>query len=157
MRDVFIHYGHKKFSDALWDEIKNVNFVKPYGGLWASIVDAKYGWKEWCKDSNFRKCDIDNSFCFKLKENARVLTINSIEELKTHPKDKNCPECMDPVYYCLDFEELKKKYDAIEVNISKDERLYWDLYGWDCDSILILNKNVIQIVDGLELELGDDK
>jgi len=144
--DIFIHYGHKNFIDNLWAEIKNVNFVKPHGGLWASRIDAKYGWKEWCNDSQFRKCNIKNSFCFKLKKDARLLTINSIEELKQYPKDKKCLD-ISP-YYSLDFEELKKSYDAIEVNISNDKRLYWDLYGWDCDSILILNKKILQIIEG---------
>ena len=26
---------------------------KPYGGLWASDINAKYGWKSWCEDENF--------------------------------------------------------------------------------------------------------
>ncbi|MFR3519297.1 MAG: hypothetical protein ACLTT4_12785 [Coprobacillus cateniformis] len=43
----------------------------------------------------------------------------------------------------LDFEELKRQYDAIEVNISNDYGLYWKLYGWDCDSILVMNSDVV--------------
>ena len=43
----------------------------------------------------------------------------------------------------LDFEKLSKSYDVIEVNISADRDLYWELYGWDCDSILVMNPSVI--------------
>ena len=50
----------------------------------------------------------------------------------------------------LDFEKLSKEYDAIEVFISKDEQLYWDLYGWDCDSILIMNSDIIEEVRSSE-------
>ena len=35
-------------------------------------------------------------------------------------------------------------YDAILVNISNDHNLYWALYGWDCDSLLVLNKDVVE-------------
>ncbi len=49
----------------------------------------------------------------------------------------------------LDFEELSKSYDGIELHLSEEETedifngLYWKLYGWDCDSILIFNKDII--------------
>lgn len=39
--------------------------------------------------------------------------------------------------------------DAIELHLSEDESpdgmngLYWLLYGWDCDSILILNPKIV--------------
>ena len=46
------------------------------------------------------------------------------------------------MFTMLDFEELKKEYDAIEVIIS--DGLYYALYGWDCDSILILNKDIVE-------------
>jgi len=46
----------------------------------------------------------------------------------------------------LDFEKIKESYDAIELLISKDQRLYYKLYGWDCDCILVLNKDAIEEV-----------
>ena len=52
----------------------------------------------------------------------------------------------------IDFEKLASRYDAIEVLISKDGRLYSALYGWDCDSILILNPNVIITIKNKELQ-----
>ncbi len=134
---------HKETLSELTETARSFS-KKHYGRLWASRIDVKYGWKEWCKDSQFRECNINNSFSFKLKKSTRILTINSVEELGKYPKDKKCIDI--GTYYCLDFEGLKKSYDAIEINISNDKRLYWDLYGWDCDSILILNKNVIQVM-----------
>ena len=47
----------------------------------------------------------------------------------------------------MDFEQLKENYDAIEVDISADNTLYWELYGWDVDSILVLNPNVVEVVE----------
>ena len=44
----------------------------------------------------------------------------------------------------IDFESLSKSYDAIELHLSDSEdNLYMMLYGWDCDSILIMNPDVI--------------
>ena len=42
------------------------------------------------------------------------------------------------------------EYDAIELHLSEEvvddylESLYFKLYGWDCDSILIMNKDIIK-------------
>ena len=141
MSDKYIHYGHKHFDINLFCPISNREiFTKPFGGLWASRADAKYGWKEWNDDEQFRECNEENSFIFQLSDTARILTINSSDDLKKLTKTYRgfFVPC------CLDFEQLSQKYDAIEVNISSDRRLYWDLYGWDCDSILVMNPEVIR-------------
>ena len=140
---IYIHYGHKFFDEKLFVEIKNDNFVKPLGGLWASAINAKFGWKDWCKDENFRDCTEDNSFKFKLKSGTRVLKIDNAEMLKTLPVIK-LPYNFSWVN--LDFKKLKEEYDVIEVLISEDNQLYWDLYGWDCDSLLVMNKDVIEVI-----------
>ena len=142
----YIHYGHngnKTYDPGKFQEIKNREFIKPVGGLWASAVDAAYGWKDWCKDESYSECDPGNAFTFKLASWARVLVIDSTEALKTLPK-------ADPPFQSsnvfLDFEKIKESYDAIELLISKDRGLYFKLYGWDCDCILVLNKDVIKEV-----------
>lgn len=148
MKEVYIHYGHKRFDKDKFVPIKNHHWVKPFGGFWASSINAKYGWKDWNKDSEFRECKKQNSFKFTLKDNAKILKINCLEDLKGLPRDKELYGMYNfesDVY--LDFEQLVKDgYDAIEVNISNDDRLYWALYGWDCDSLLVLNKEIIEEV-----------
>ena len=62
--------------------------------------------------------------------------------MKVLPKYKS--EFYMPTWIVLDFEKLSHKYDAIEVNISSDDELYYKLYGWDCDSILVMNPDVVQ-------------
>lgn len=139
--EIYIHYGHKHFDKNLFVEIKNENFVKPYGGLWASNIESAYGWKEWTENENFRtnKYSEDNYFKFRLSKEAKILKLKDISDLEKLPKNKGIQS--KTLYVCLDFEELKKSYDAIEVYI---EKLYWLLYGWDCDSILILNKDIVE-------------
>jgi len=137
----YIHYGHKYFDKSLFCSIKNRDFfVKPDGGLWASDVNAIYGWKDWCESEEFRKCKKDNSFTFKISNDAKILQIKSSEQLKELPKVGNGIN----TWVLIDFEALAKKYDAVEVYISYDHQLYFDLYGWDCDSILIMNPDVVQ-------------
>ena len=83
----------------------------------------------------------ENSFRFKLDDNANIFCINNVDDLNFLPKIKD--ELVPPTWILLDFEELKRQYDAIEVNISNDYGLYWKLYGWDCDSILVMNSDVV--------------
>lgn len=58
-------------------------------------------------------------------------------------------------FVMLDFEELAKEYDGIEVLMSEEdnldlaigEGLYWELYGWDCDSLLVFNKDIVEVLE----------
>lgn len=43
----------------------------------------------------------------------------------------------------IDFEGLKSQYDVLECSLTKYPELYWTLYGWDCDCILVMNPEVI--------------
>lgn len=138
----YIHYGHKKFDSSIFATIKNrPHFYKPAGGMWASPIDAEYGWKDWCKDSEFVECENDNSFSFTLQENARIYHIYSISDVKAMPHiDENSP----------DFEKmLNDGWDAIELHLSKCAELYFEPYGWDCDCILIMNKDIVELIEHL--------
>ena len=138
----YIHYGHKYFDIAAFEPIKNMHsMTKPRGGLWASSVKAKFGWKEWNDENEFRECNSEYSFVFTLNSGAKVLTINKSSDLIDLPRGENKWGMLS--WVTLDFEKLKEEYDAIEVNISSDDKLYWDLYGWDCDSILVMNPDVV--------------
>ena len=141
----YIHYGHTSFDKEKFLPIKNRDFfVKPIGGLWASDVIAKFGWKDWCEAEHFRDCKKENSFTFVLSKDAKVLEINSVQQLTYLPKVKDQIGLV--TWTVLDFELLSTMYDAIELNISKDYDLYWKLYGWDCDCILILNPEIVQVL-----------
>ena len=54
------------------------------------------------------------------------------------------PDNFFPRMIFPDFEKMKENgIDAIFVEISNDHRLYWALYGWDCDSIVVMNPDII--------------
>lgn len=140
----YIHYGHTRFDPEFFQTPANLTYWnKPKGGLWASAENALYGWSQWCAENDFCECNLNKSFAFRLKDNARVLRIDNIGDVSRLPVQSGMEELttLKPI----DFEKLMRDgVDAIEFNLSKDYRLYWELYGWDCDCILVLNPNVIE-------------
>lgn len=150
--DMYIHYGSDAFDPDRFKKIANcAYFNKPLGdtGFWASPVDAKNGWKTWCENESFNLDAFDEYFCFELAEGAKVFHIRKGDDIYDLPLIKN-PLAASSV--CIDFEEAAKSWDAIEAHISDDPAedyrysIYWLLYGWDCDSILIMNPDIIKEV-----------
>ena len=140
----YIHYGHTKFDKSVFNKIKNVDCsTKPKGGLWASDVESEHGWKEWCNENEFRDCYKENSFTFTLSDDAKILYIESVNDLESLPKGKDKFGLNFLSWYLLDFEKLAETYDAVEVSISSDFDLYYKLYGWDCDSIVVMNPDIV--------------
>lgn len=142
----YIHYGHNRFLPHRFKPVENDSCLpKPWGGLWASPVDAAYGWKEWCEIEGFHTDNLKKHFVFTLREDAKVLYITSEDQLSDLPKKKTFP--YSSMWMAMDFEALSREgFDAVEVSISSDPRLYWSLYGWDCDSIVVMNPDVILTV-----------
>ena len=147
----YIHYGSPAFCKKAFVPITNFEFLnKPLGGLWASPVDAERGWYDWVKDNDFYPKRLELSFEFELSENARVLelTPDNVWEL---PIRKDTPKFMlerdrkNPLSMIMgvDFEALAQEYDVLSCSLSENPSLYWSLYGWDCDCILVLNPDVI--------------
>jgi len=149
----YIHYGTSSFDIAKFKPIQNTErgYTKPrHGtGFWASPVDAKWGWKDWCESKDFRECKKENSFVFTLDPSARVKHLYSVDDVYELP---GLETAISSTWYVPDYEKLAKQYDAIEIHISDEVRdrwtegLYYVLYGWDCDSILIMNPYIIKEV-----------
>lgn len=149
---ICIHYGHRVFSSEAFDSPKNLYFTKPHGGLWASSIDAKFGWKEWCDHTGFRNCNATNAFHFTIKEDANVLKIDSLEKAKSLPVQQ-CDLPVPTKFY--DFEKMVRGgIDVIDFRLSECPDLYWEMLGWDCDSILILNPDVVIPCGEIDREVG---
>ena len=143
----YIHMGQGKFDKYRFQPIKNrEGWVKPDGGLWSSPENAPYGWEDWVVSNDFT-ANLDSWFIFTLKDGAKVLRITNAEQLNDLPKlETDLPHN----WVTLDFEKLAEEYDAMLVMISSDQKLYWDLYGWDCDTLLVFNPDVIEEIRGSE-------
>lgn len=148
----YIHYGCNSFDINKFLPIINQEFdwTKPkQGGFWASEIKSEYGWRQWCKDEDFHIDKLNKYFLFDLSSKARICHLKSYNDLKKLPELQ--PIVKNP-YYKIDFEASMKQYDAIQLHLSEDrkhniknhwESLYFKLYGWDCDSILIMNPSII--------------
>lgn len=147
-----IHYGSTNYNPELVGKIVNARWVKPKGGLWTSPVDSQWGWKDWCEMENFRECNESNSFRLVFKPEAKILVINGLYDLEILPKN-----VFELAYnyrkHYLDFELLATTYDAIwltevgqrETHLSQP----MDLYGWDCESVLIMNPHCVTECGGV--------
>ena len=138
----YIHYGSKVFDKNKFEKVSNY-YIKPRGGFWASRIDSEYGWKEWNDDNKFTTCQKENSFEFSLSPGANVVELFTLEDLQNLPirqKDFFVGE-----FYIIDFEEcVKRGIDAIEL-MDIEKGLYYPLYGWDCECILILNPDIVEV------------
>ena len=149
-KQIYIHYGSTKFDPTKGFPIKNEEcWVKPIGGLWASRKNASFGWKDWCEVEEFEDCEISNSFDFVMKDESKIAVISTLAQLKALPQIEN-PR-YHSISYLIDFEEcVRRGVDAIELcwygeeyrHVASDN-LHFDLYGWDCDSIIVLNPEAI--------------
>ena len=144
-----IHYGARTYDPTLFQSIQNRRWTnKPYGGLWASYVDAEYGWRQFCDKAEFGNIQEDINFVFELATD-RILLIDSSEKAVRLPRRQKDPNeyGIEVSYPVLpDFETIATQYDAIDFRISSDPSLYRTLYSWDCDSILILNPDVVKVI-----------
>jgi len=143
----YIHYGSKRFNALRFKQVRNhmYPFVKPRPetGLWASPVDSSFGWKDWCELESFRNCSPNNSFSFQLSSDARVFVINDIDDLEQLPwledRSSNGP----------DYESIREIYDVLFLTEEGqyNTRLTYpkNLYGWDCECILVMN-NVLELI-----------
>lgn len=155
MQKSYIHYGNDHFDMNLFNEKKNNprdnQFLnKPPFGFWASpFGDEYYGWKEWCEGEKWHTDTLKKSFIFTLRPDAKILTVTCNSDIEPYLK-------RDPVFrytnrYCVDFEKLMYKFDAMELihgdNFEELHMIPGYFNNWDVDSIVIWNPFVILSVN----------
>ena len=141
-----ISYGlGPKLDLTFFKQVKNKPHVnKPIGGLWASPVGCTYGWIEAAKEMAIG--DFETSFEFTIT--GEILVIDSEEDLEKFIWET---ENLGPFveFENPDFEAMKKAgISAIHLTEKgqHETRLTHprNLYGWDCESVLIMNERCIQ-------------
>lgn len=161
--ELFIHYGTAVFDPTRFKEVKNrsefiVNKPIPHTGFWATLYQSPdmNSWKDWCEGNNFYTEKLKDFFTFFLKEDAKILEIqtqNDVDkfvrskyqqkpvgyERRFYYKDQEYPDAHP------DFEMLSKDFDAMYVKEfgNVNSGTHWQFYGWDCDSLLIFNPQII--------------
>lgn len=142
----YIHYGCKSFDENKFNPIKNQSIsTKPLGGFWASPMDTSYGWSDWCRSEKPHWCNYGVYFTFRLSDKANVVHIRNEKELSEMPVVE---KSLINGVVCIDFEKmLNDGVDAVELHLmdkgNLNHGLFFALYGWLCDSILIMNPKII--------------
>ena len=108
-------------------------------GFWASRKNATNGWKEWCISEDFYTQNLEVYTVFELTDDARVYIVNNKQDVDYLKQKYSLPNEAG-----FDFTKLNQDYDAIEA-ATMDNGVYHALYLWDCESILILNPEIIII------------
>lgn len=169
-----ITMGIKELSKDKFQEVKNKKeFVKPYGGLWSCpyTPSNKYvsAWHEWCSDEMPNWLSND-SVILTLKEDARYWCIDNQDDLESlieivGEQESIMSKQTDFKFATyIDFEKAKELFDviyltangAIETHIPFD-RSELNLYGWDCESCLILNYDCIENWEYKKLDIKEEE
>lgn len=150
----FITYGFiiepEKFNEP--KNGRNFMINKPDGGLWASPVDSKDSWKDWCLAKNFRNPRSFGTYTkFKLKETSKIYTIDCREDFVRLLKlyGRKVPVLDE---YFIDWEKVSRKYDGVYLTYDGNIECHHygfgiDLNAWDVESIVVLRLDCIEILE----------
>jgi hypothetical protein len=118
-------------------------YMKPKG-LWLSD-ENDYGWKEWCKDNDFEKSNLECKHEVNIN-GLKVLLIKDASELITFTsiyKRELVKGCNG-----IDWKRVAKDYKGIIISpyqwaMRLDDRVSW-YYRWDCASGCIWDLSAIE-------------
>lgn len=150
---VMIHHGSRDFYKDRFKMITNGSpgWCKPHGGLWTSPINSEWGWKDWCRSEKFAIGRLCSHFTMRFWKNTRVYKIDNLDDLKALPFQDPPDWAKDLKFFSNkpDFEEiLKEGVQAIWLTKEGERRTRWgleySLYGWDCETVLILDPSCIK-------------
>lgn len=128
------------FAPEKFKPIKNRPHVKPEGGLWASPINAEWGWKQWCEAENYG--NLSSSFTYFV--DGEIMVIDNLADLHKMP----WVIFYETLHY-PDYEATSKKFDAIYLTENGQQATRFSypqsLYGWDCECLLIMNPHAVAI------------
>lgn len=141
------HFDRTRFK-AVDDNTRYCSDIKVSGGLWGSPIDSDLGWKDLCDTGYYRDYSQDASFMFRLKPGNKVLTLKHLGDERGYPRYCDLGDnrkWLDRNGIIFGYETLLKMgIDAVEV---EDVNRFCDsLWGWDCESIFVINPDVIEEV-----------
>ena len=163
----YISFRKKDISEDKFIPVINQEFFcKPKGGLWGSpyTPDGEY-LSEWHRFTieEFKSAFSENAVLFNLKETARIYTIDSMQDLIRFTNKYSLEPTVDiPIKHgflkCWDFERASEDYDVIYLTAKGEAETRLppsnlpSFYGWDVESILVLNFDAIADWKYMEVE-----
>jgi len=149
MKQQYIHYGADHYDKLKFEKVigSDAGNNKPVGGLWASPVDCKWGWADWCKSNEYHEERLNKYFKFTLVNGSKVFHIRTYNDMFKLPCVDNHDRDYNSIFNCAKYDwlKVKQKYDAVELHMSENYPLFHDaFYCWDVESIVILNPDIIR-------------
>lgn len=156
MKNEYVTYGFGNIIDKSKIETNlapRIYANKPLSAWWGSPINATYGWKEFCIDNKFKnKTYFAPNNRVKWTLDGKIFVINNEDDLQ-YAKDHNLMKYYkDHNLFCFDFIKMKDNgYDAIELKAyyighNSYGNLAGSLWGWDCESIVVLNPDKIEFL-----------
>lgn len=133
-------------------EIPIPSFPKPQnGGLWTSPIDSENNWRKWCERENFNIWKLEKSFRMEVST-KNLLVIDNYYDFNTQMVHSNIMTIDIYGLPSIDWEKLVNQYNGIWLTARGEaETRYsypYNLYGWDCDTVLLFNeKPIIKVLD----------
>ena len=124
------------------------NRNKPIFGLWASPVDSKLGWRNFCMKERFNIEKLRDKFLFKLSPDSKIYVIDNKEDLNAI----SVPGLDDCGWNTIDFRKLVNDgfdglYITEDASYIRDDTdctpIRRGLGSWDVESICVFNKDVV--------------
>lgn len=120
--------------------------IKPLGGLWTSPINSVNSWREWCERENFSTERLKKSFRIEIST-EHLLVIDSYDDFKQKMLDPYTTRISLYNITFFDMKELPKQYDGIWLTARGEYETRfsqpYNLYGWDCETVLLFNEKPI--------------
>lgn len=126
---------------------------KPTGDgiLWGSPKGSAYGWVEWCLAEEYGDPQKWSQWWVHLDPTARLFTIDSFSDLFVLHRRYPSPDRLRLL--AMDWPGIACDYDAVWLTEEGQWRTRMtgslSLYGWDCESVVVLNHDVIERVEAI--------
>lgn len=158
----YIHYGNDHFDPMKFKSIRNCDYdSKPMcgTGFWAAPAEdtSGYDWYTHVKGDEILcdEKDLTISFTLTVPDNANIVVLRDNMDILAL-SDYICrydslletriqnPSAFPPTI-SLDFEKMCEcGIDGVELDLQDHyDYMHYFFYGWDVNSILIMNKNII--------------
>ena len=143
----FIHYGSDKFDKDHIYKIKDypISVNKPPFGLWATPVDVKFGWKDWCESEDYNTDRLNKSFRFKIKEGSKIAYVGDIKDMTKYPAtylDPIIDKYMLRMDWNYDWDIICKEYDAFFLDLDLYS-IHYLFNAYDVKSIVVFNNDIV--------------
>ncbi len=131
--------------------------------LWVSD-ENDYGWREWCRQEEFRVDLLKHAYEITFKPGLKVLQITNPNELLQFTRTfvsrdpqfaRNSSRVIRNMF--LDWIEITAAFDAVLItpyqwSMRLDARVSW-YYGWDCASGVVMDPRCIENITNVTKEL----